>query len=68
MYTKDGDKFTGIWYSEHIGEGEINYKDGTKYTGEWLFLERDGLGTLYSADRQVLKQGKWKKNKYKGKE
>ena len=50
------------------GQGEIIYKDGTKYTGQWDFYKRHGLGTLYSSDGQVLNQGKWEKNEYKGKE
>ena len=57
------------------GQGEINYKDGKKYIGqwdkdkeEWNYLKRHGLGTLYSADGQVLNQGKWEWNEYKGKE
>ena len=52
------------------GQGEINYKDGRKYIGEWgnWNLTRHGLGTLYSADGQVLNQGKWEEDEYKGKE
>ena len=56
---KDGDKYTGIW-DGWKGQGEINYKDGTKYIGHWdYYTKRHGLGTLYSADGQVLNQGKW---------
>ena len=66
-YTEDGDKYTGQW-NDREGKGEINYIDGIKYTGEWYKSYRDGLGTLYSADGQVLNQGKWKDNKYVGKE
>ena len=56
------------------GQGEVNYKDGNKYEGYWDVdrknwkLKRHGVGTLYSADGQVLNQGKWKRDKYKGKE
>ena len=65
---KDGDKYTGIW-DGWKGQGEINYKDGTKYIGHWdYYTKRHGLGTLYSADGQVLNQGKWDWDKYKGKE
>ena len=50
--------------------------DGTKYIGQWynfggsssIDLKRHGLGTLYSADGQVLNQGKWWMNEYDGKE
>ena len=74
LYTKDGDKYTGIWDGRK-GQGKINYTDGKKYIGQWddfggstIDLKRHGLGTLYSADGQVLNQGKWDKDKYKGKE
>ena len=66
-YTKDGDKYTGIW-DGYTGQGEVNYKDGKKYTGQWDYKKRHGVGTLYSADGQVLNQGKWEEDKYKGKE
>ena len=71
---QDGDKYTGIW-NGWKGQGEINYKDGKKYKGHWdedsndnWKLKRHGVGTLYSADGQVLNQGKWEKDEYKGKE
>ena len=71
-YTEDGDKYTGIWAYWRKGQGEVNYKDGKKYKGYWDWedggLKRHGLGTLYSADGQVLNQGKWDKDEYKGKE
>ena len=72
LYKDNGDKYTGIW-DKNKGQGEINYKDGTKYTGQWdgdydWNIKRNGVGTLYSADGQVLNQGKWEKNEYKGKE
>ena len=69
----EGDKYTGIW-DNYKGQGKVNYKDGTKYTGQWdrdihdWKLKRHGVGTLYSAKGQVCNQGKWEKNKYKGKE
>ena len=66
LYRKDGDKYTGQW-DDWKGQGEINYKDGTKYIGQWDRLKRQGQGTLYSADGQVLNQGKWEDNEYKGK-
>ena len=66
-----GDKYTGIW-NKWEGQGEINYKDGKKYKGQWdgdyKGIKRHGLGTLYSADGQVLNQGKWEEDEYKGKE
>ena len=73
-YEKNGDKYTGIWDDWDKGQGEVNYKDGTKYKGHWELLKggdsiyeymRHGIGTLYSADGQVLNQGKWEKNEYK---
>ena len=71
-YTKNGDKYTGQWDGNYEGQGEINYKDGTKYKGYWDWkdggFKRNGQGTLYSADGQVLNKGKWDKDKYKGKE
>ena len=71
LYQK-GDKYTGIWAYWMKGQGEVNYKDGKKYKGHWDWedggLKRHGVGTLYSADGQVLNQGKWDKDKYKGKE
>ena len=76
LYTEDGDKYTGIW-DNYKGQGEVNYKDGKKYKGYWELLKgeysnyefmRHGVGTLYSADGQVLNQGKWEKNEYKDKE
>ena len=67
LYHWNGHKYTGQW-DDYKGQGEINYKDGKKYTGQWDWFKRHGLGTLYSAEGQVLNQGKWKKNKYKGKE
>ena len=71
LYTKDGHKYTGQW-NGWKGQGEINYKDGKKYKGQWdgdyyKCIKRHGLGTLYSADGQVLNQGKWYKDEYKGK-
>ena len=75
LYTEDGDKYTGIWDNSWKGQGEIIYKDGKKYTGHWDVdkrnygkLKRHGVGTLYSADGQVLNQGKWEWDEYKGKE
>ena len=74
LYEKNGDKYTGIWDDWDKGQGEVNYKDGTKYKGHWELLKggdsiyeymRHGIGTLYSADGQVLNQGKWEKNEYK---
>ena len=66
LYTEDGDKYTGIWDGRK-GQGEISYKDGKKYKGYWEWkyhsgFKRHGQGTLYSADGQVLNQGKWEKN------
>ena len=66
-YNFNGDKYTGIW-NWNEGQGEINYEDGSKYIGEWDWLNKHGLGTLYSADGQVLNQGKWDWDKYKGEE
>ena len=67
----DGHKYTGIWNGGE-GKGEVNYKDGKKYIGQWDWkdddFKRHGLGTLYAAEGQVLKEGKWDKDKYKGKE
>ena len=78
LYSEDGDKYTGIWDRYLEGQGEISYKDGTKYKGHWERLKRGdskyeefmrhGVGTLYSADGQVLNQGKWWLGEYKGKE
>ena len=68
MYKDNGDKYTGIWDGGK-GQGEINYKDGKKYKGQWgCYYKRHGLGTLYSADGQVLNQGKWILDVYQGKE
>ena len=71
LYEENGDKYTGIW-DDWKGQGEVNYKDGNKYEGYWDrkdgSFKRHGLGTLYSADGQVLNQGKWEWDKYKGKE
>ena len=73
-YYKNGDKYTGQWDSKK-GHGEINYKDGTKYKGQWnnfgflsFDFKRHGVGTQYSADGQVLNEGKWEWDEYKGKE
>ena len=71
LYSEDGDKYTGIWINSNKGQGEVNYKDGKKYEGQWKYysgFKRHGVGTLYSADGQVLNQGKWDKDEYKGKE
>ena len=71
LYKKNGDKYTGQWDGNE-GQGEINYTDGTKYTGHWRSdrraIKKHGLGTLYSAEGQVLNQGKWEEDEYKGKE
>ena len=72
LYKNNGDKYTGQWEGEK-GQGEIDYTDGTKYTGQWegtylIDLKKHGLGTLYSTNGQVLNQGKWDKDEYKGKE
>ena len=66
-YYRDGHKYTGQ-FDGSKGQGEINYKDGKKYQGHWDGYKRHGLGTLYSADGQVLNQGKWEKDEYLGKE
>ena len=71
-YTKNGDKYTGQW-DDWKGKGEIKYKNGKKYTGHWNGgysnnFKRHELGILYSADGQVLNQGKWGKVQYVGKE
>ena len=69
-YRWNGDKYTGQW-DDWKGQGEINYNDGTKYTGQWDWIggcKRHGEGTLYSADGQVLNQGKWEWDEYKGKD
>ena len=72
LYETNGDKYTGQWDSNYKGQGEIKYKDGTKYIGQWdrnyRGTKRHGIGTLYSADGQVLNQGKWEYNEYKGNE
>ena len=71
LYTEDGNKYTGIWDNNIEGQGEVNYKDGKKYKGQWRYysdFKRHGVGTLYSADGQVLNQGKWEWDEYKGKE
>ena len=51
------------------------WSGGTKYTGQWAKdfndhdkFKRHGLGTLYSADGQILNQGKWDRDKYEGKD
>ena len=75
-YEPNGDKYTGQWDGQYKGQGEINYKDGTKYTGQWdrdyrgddYDSKRHGVGTLYTIDGQVLNQGKWEYNEYKGKQ
>ena len=73
LYKPNGDKYTGQWDNDYKGKGEINYKDWTKYTGQWdkdnyYSIKRHGVGTLYSADGQVLNQGKWEWDEYEGKE
>ena len=71
-YTKNGDKYSGQWADSYKGQGEVNYKVGTRYKGRWEWFEgyykRDGLGTLYYADRQVFNQGKWDQDEILGKE
>ena len=64
-------EYSGQWDGGK-GQGDISYTDGKKYTGDWHWIvgdgyKRHGLGTLYSADGQVLNQGKWDKDQYKGK-
>ena len=72
LYTNNGDKYTGIWDNSLKGQGEVNYKDGKKYIGEWDWKDGSfkihGLGTLYSADGQVLNQDKWEYDEYYGEE
>ena len=65
----DGHVYTGEWEGWK-GKGEIYYKDGTKYIGEWDDdgYKKNGFGTLYSADGQVLNEGKWEQDKFVGKE
>ena len=71
-YKANGDKYIGRWDGNGGGLGEIYYADGTQYTGHWHWLKdgyfRHGLGTLYSADGQVLNEGKWDRDEYVGKE
>ena len=70
-YTKNGVKYVGQW-DGWKGQGKISYTDGKKYIGEWDWkdggLKRHGLGTQNSANGQVLNQGKWDWDRYKGKE
>ena len=68
LYRSNGDKYTGQWDGSK-GQGEIYYKDGKKYKGQWDWVfKRHGLGTLYFTDGQILKEGKWECNEYKGKQ
>ena len=79
-YKDNGDKYIGQWDGDK-GQGEINYTDGKKYIGHWdgdysydvygAYISdylRHGFGTLYSQKGQVLKEGKWHYDEYKGKE
>ena len=74
LYQDNGDKFTGQWVNGNKGQGEINYTDGTKYVGQWEgsdftdLYKKHGLGTQYSADGQVVIQGKWYEGEYDGEE
>ena len=66
-YYEDGNTYIGEWDNE-AGKGEIRYKDGTRYTGSWDWFKRNGVGTLFSADRQVINSGKWSDDDYLGPE
>ena len=67
FYANNGNKYTGEWDGFIKGQGQINYKDGKKYIGQWDHYggyKRHGLGTLYSADGQVLNKGMWHWDEY----
>ena len=70
----NGAEYTGQWDMYGFkGEGVINYMEGIKFKGRWDGFydhnyKKNGYGTLYSADGQVIKQGKWKNDEYLGEE
>ena len=64
-YTTDGHKYTGRmgWITKGTEKlstrTERSIRDTGIKIGVMKSLKRHGLGTLYSADGQVLNQGKW---------
>lgn len=43
----------------------ITYTDGTKYIGHTVNNEiREGLGTLYDSDGNILQRGEWLKDEF----
>lgn len=47
------------------GWNTIIYTDGTKYIGHTIDAEiREGLGTLYSSEGEILQRGEWLKDEF----
>ncbi len=47
------------------GWNKITYTDGTKYIGHTVDNEiREGLGTLYDSDGNILQRGEWLKDEF----
>ena len=45
---------------EPHGQGTYFYPDGRKFEGQWLNGKRNGHGTLFSSDGQIIYEGEWK--------
>ena len=63
-YTVNGDEYVGEWNGQGGWQGQIKYRDGTWYSGLSFRYMRNGPGTLYSADGQILKSGMWIDDEY----
>lgn len=67
-----------IWIGEEIiykgdiedgqkhGKGEEYYSDGSKYVGQFYLDLRDGIGTLYDVNGNIIKSGKWTNDNFVG--
>lgn len=60
IYAKVRQAYVGAFsdWSEN-GEGQMFYPDGTTYVGRWVDATRQGLGTLYAANGNVIHRGRF---------
>ena len=45
------------------GEGILKYNNGEKYVGGFVRNRRNGVGTLYDSEENVIQKGKWENDK-----
>ncbi|AWB11032.1 MORN repeat-containing protein [Thermodesulfobium acidiphilum] len=62
-----GDKYEGTMVEGKMsGKGTYTWFEGTKYVGDFVDFYRDGYGTYYDKNGNVVYQGKWSKDQFMG--